>query len=104
MLTYNDFQNEIVSLASELKAEYDLADALDHVHEVVDGLQAVIYYAQAWELVVMIRQGSPDLYQDAQDMVDDICIDDTNLNKLMSAMAYSIYTVALNDYLYKTGE
>lgn len=104
MNTYSEFQKDIIDLATELKAEYDLADALDHVHEVVDGLQAVIYYAQAWELVDMIRQGSPDLYQEAQDMVDDICIDDTNLNKLMSLMAYAIYTVALNDYLYKTGE
>ena len=104
MNTYNDFQNDIISLASELKAEYDLADALDHVHETVDGLQEVIYYAQAWDLVNMIRQSNYGLYQDAQEMLHDMGMDDTDLNTLMSSMAYCVYTVALNDYLYKTGE
>ena len=104
MNTYNDFQNDIISLASELKAEYDLADALDHVHEVVDGLQEVIYYAQAWDLVNMIRLSNYSLYQDAQEMLHDMGMDDTDLNKLMSSMAYCVYTVALNNYLYKSGE
>lgn len=104
MITYNEFKRDVSNLAYDLKGEYDLADALDHVHETVDGLQAVIYHAKAWDLVNMIRQYDYSLYQEAQDMLDDICIGDTDLNTLMSSMAYCIYTLALNDYLYTTGE
>lgn len=104
MLTYSDFQNEIVSLASELKAEYDLADALDHVHEVVDNVRAVIYYYDAWQFVNMIRNEKYSLYMEAQDMFEDMCAEFIHMDQMMCAMAHCIYATALNDYLYKTGE
>ena len=106
MKTFSEFQKDIVSLACDLLDQYDVADALDYVHETVEGVQAVIYYAQAWDLVNMVRECNYSLYQDAQAMVsDDIAMEDneTDLNKLMTYMAYAIYTIELTEYLNKKG-
>lgn len=104
MNTYNEFQKDIISLASELKAEYDLADALDHVHEVVENVRAVIYYHDAWNFVNMIRNEKYSLYMEAQDMFENMCAEFIHMDQTMCTMAYCIYATALNDYLYKTGE
>jgi hypothetical protein len=96
-----EFEADIIEMASQLKSEYDLADALDHVHETVDGLENVIYYFQAWEFVHMIRNENFSLYMAAQDMFEDMCSEFVHMDQTMCLMAYCIYATALNNYLYQ---
>jgi len=101
-MTYQEFTNEIADIKARLFEEFDLADALDHVDTEAESRQSVIYYAQAWELVNMIREADHGLYQEAQEVLSDQFIDEysADLNTMMTRMALCIWHIAISQALY----
>jgi hypothetical protein len=99
-MTYLEFKNEIADIKAELFTEFDLADALDHVDQFAESRQSVVYYAQAWNLVNMIREADYSLFQEAELMWDETFGDAESINDTMSKLAYCIWTVAITNALY----
>lgn len=99
-MTYQEFTNEIADIKAELFEEFDLADALDHVDQCAESRQSVIYYAQAWELVNMIREADYSLYQEAELVRDENFANADSINETMTQLAYCIWTASINNALY----
>lgn len=100
-MNIQEFRKEIVNIVAELRDEFDTADMLDHVDMIADGRQEVIYYVRAWEFVAMIREWDFALYCEAQEMLEECFVETSDLDKMMTQMAYCIWTVALNEYIQK---
>jgi len=77
----------IDSVYDELKRD-DTLELSDVVHETVDGHQWVIYYADAWSLVSFVRQFDFSEYVEAQYTIENVCEPTTDLDTLVTQMAY----------------
>jgi len=100
-MNIQEFRKEIVDAVAELRTEYDTADMLDHVDMIADGRPEVIYYSRAWDFVAMIREYDWSLYSDAQEMLAEQFTDGLEIDRMMTQMAYCIWTIALNEYIQK---
>lgn len=87
---YTQTMNALVdSVYAELKrdATQELSDI---VHETIDGHSWVIYYADAFELVSFVRQSDFSEYGEAQYTVENVCEPTTDLDTLITHMAFWI--------------
>lgn len=85
---YTQTMNALVdSVYDELKRD-DTQELSDVVHDTIDGHQWVIYYAQAWDLVGFVRQADFSEYAEAQYTIENVCEPTTDLDTLITQMAY----------------
>jgi hypothetical protein len=87
---YTTTMNSLIDSAYEELKRDDTQELSDIVHEMVDGHQWVIYYAQAWDLVSFVRQFDFSEYSEAQEILEDIGEETTDLDTLMTKTAYWI--------------
>ena len=74
----------------EYKREDNTQDLQDLVHEIVDGHARIIYTKQSWDFVSFVRFVDSFEYEEAQSMLNDIGEHTSDLDTLMSQMAYWI--------------
>jgi hypothetical protein len=92
-MNFNEYTETMHSLIDSVYEEFkrdDTQELSDIVHETVDGHQWVIYYAHAWDLVGFVRRIDFDEYAEAQDMLSDIGEHTSDLDTLMTQIAYWI--------------
>ena len=92
-MNYDEYTTTMYALIDsayeELKRD-DTQELSDIVHEMVDGHQWVIYYAQALDLVSFVRRIDFDEYAEAQSILEDIGELTADLDTLASQLAYWI--------------
>jgi hypothetical protein len=81
-----DFNAYIDLLASEWDGVQDLHD---FCHEQADGSEYVIYYANAWDLVTMMRLSDRSILDDAELALENMSMSDS-LDTTMCLLAYEI--------------
>jgi hypothetical protein len=87
---YTETMHSLIDSVYEEVKRDETQELSDIVHETVDGHQWVIYYAQAWDLVSFVRQFDFSEYVAAQDYLEDIGEGTTDLDTLMTQMAFWI--------------
>ena len=87
---YTTTMNSLIDSAYEELKRDDTQELTDIVHEIADGHQWVIYYADAWDLVSFVRQFDFSEYSEAQEIMEDIGEETTDLDTLMTKTAYWI--------------
>ena len=114
MKTTQDFYKYVAECQQDIMSQFEASDyrdaddmhdaVLDYVHEYVDGLQEVIYYAQAWALIDMLRFSSGDWIGDAEEELKDTGYVYENIDKHMCVLAYVILRNQIEDGLYELCE
>ena len=92
-MNHSEYTETMYSLIDSVYEEFkrdDTQELSDIVHEVADGHQWVIYYGKAWDLVDFVRFNDLHEYEEAQEMINDIGEGTTDLDTLMTQMAYWI--------------
>ena len=87
-LEYTQTMDSLINSAYEEFKRDDTQDLEDIVHEIADGHQWVIYYGMAWDFVSFVRFADLYEYEAAQEMVNDIGENTSDLDTLMTQMAY----------------
>lgn len=87
---YTQTMDSLINSAYEELKRDDTQELSDIVHEMVDGHQWVIYYAQALDLVSFVRRIDFDEYAEAQSILEDIGELTTDLDTLASQLAFWI--------------
>ena len=87
---YTETMNSLIDSVYEEFKRDDTQELSDIVHETVDGHQWVIYYAHAFDLVGFVRRIDFDEYTEAQGVLEDIGENTSDLDTLMTQMAYWI--------------
>jgi hypothetical protein len=87
-----DFNDYIDLLVTDWDGVQDLHD---FCHEQADGSEYVIYYANAWDLVNMIRFTDRSLLDDAELALENIELNDS-LDTTMCLLAYEIIYQSLS--------
>lgn len=100
MNNLKEFDNYIDSLCDDVwfNYEHDLNDQDDWhdiTHELADSSQYVIYYGMAWDLVTMMRQQDPALFNDAEDAAFDHGVEFESANQMMTLIAYELIYQAI---------
>lgn len=85
---YTDLMDTYIQTVYEELKQDDTRDLEDIVHEIADGSQHVIYYGKAWDFVSFVRFADLDEYVEAQEMINDIGGNTTDLDTLMTQTAY----------------
>ena len=85
---YTYLMDNYIQTAYEEFKQDDTRDLEDIVHEIADGSQQVIYYGKAWDFVSFVRFADLYEYEAAQEMVNDIGENTSDLDTLMTQMAY----------------
>jgi len=99
--TYKEFlstSDSLVTEAMELIAERRLDDTFcdgdecDIVHEVIDGIQDVIYYSRAWDIVTSLKNHHSGLLNDVEELVAEITdFSNFSLDAYMTQITYWAY-------------
>ncbi len=85
---YTYLMDNYIQTAYEEFKQDDTRDLEDIVHELADSSQHVIYYGKAWDLVDFVRFADLSEYEEAQEMINDIGEHTSDLDTLMTQMAY----------------
>jgi len=86
-----DYMTIINSLVDDVIAEKPetLDDAMDLLHQFVDGTSTVIYYHQAWELVKYLKDYEPEELVDYESQAADVGTEGfESLNHYCTIIAY----------------
>ena len=92
-MNFNEYTKIMHSLIDSVYEEFkrdDTQELSDIVHETVDGDSWVIYYGRAWELVGFVRQSCFSEYIEANNMLSDIGEHPSDIDTLMTQLAYWI--------------
>ena len=87
---YTQTMNSLIDSAYEEFKRDDTQELMDICHDIADGHQWVIYYADAWDLVSFVRQFDFSEYAEAQSILEDIGELTADLDTLASQLAYWI--------------
>lgn len=90
-MNYDEYTTTMNSLIDSVYEEFkrdDTQDLGDIVHEIADGHQWVIYYGMAWDFVSFVRFADLYEYEAAQEMINDISEHTSDLDTLMTQLAY----------------
>lgn len=105
---YTDLMDTYIETAYEEFKQDDTRDLEDIVHELADSSQHVIYYGKAWDFVSFVRFADLSEYEAAQEMINDIGEHTSDLDTLMTQLAYwLIYNIvrgAVEERLEEEGE
>ena len=85
---YTYLMDNYIQTAYEEFKQDDTRDLEDIVHEIADGSQHVIYYGKAWDFVAFVRFADLSEYEEAQEMIKDLGEQTSDLDTLMTQMAY----------------
>lgn len=102
--TFKEWQSDIRSMAAEF-ADSDM-DPSDYAWECADGCQWAIYYAQAWDLVLAMREHDRRALDAAELDYGDFDFgeyDSASLDTRMTRLAYLMTHAALWDALAEMG-
>ena len=87
---YTQTMDSLINSAYEEFKRDETQDLGDIVHEIADGHQWVIYYGTAWDFVSFVRFADLYEYEAAQEMINDIGEHTSDLDTLITKMAYWI--------------
>ena len=85
---YTQTMNSLIDSAYEEFKRDDTQELSDIAHEIADGHQWVIYYGMAWDFVSFVRFADLYEYEAAQEMINDIGEHTSDLDTLMTQLAY----------------
>lgn len=97
-MNYPEIVKRIEDLVDELikESDGDFDEARDRLHEEIDGLDLVIYYGKAWQVVNELPSSVLD---DAESTMIDTGFEFESLNKTMTILAFwALYNIA-SEYL-----
>ena len=85
---YSNIYNGLVDdVLAEQPETFD--DAMELLHQFVDGSQYVIYYAKAWEMVKYLRDNEPCMLQEYESLAADVGTEAfESLNHYCTVIAY----------------
>lgn len=93
-MNYNEFKTITEELfkavVMESQDDWSFDDWFDTAHEIVESSAEVIYTANAWDLVSSIRMNSFSLFADAEQALDDLGVEFSDIDLHMTSMAYQI--------------
>lgn len=87
---YTYLMDNYIQTAYEEFKQDDTRDLEDIVHQIADGSEDVIYYGKAWDFVSFVRFAYLSEYEEAQEMINDIGEHTSDLDTLMTQLAYWI--------------